>query len=185
MCYARRVANRTGENDRALSTAVEALEGALEPPPRPTALKGGEKQTAKQAVQILIESNSGFIEPTKAQRRALGVAFAMSGKVLYGAAFDVVRLSRPVDLSDPALIGAAVDAITVFEIKSTNKSSVREDFGGYFFDLTTAELLVAQSLGDHYRFAFVNTITRAHVELSLQQLFGRARKIYPKWAVTF
>lgn len=146
---------------------------------------GGEKQTAKRAVQILVNAGLGFVEPTKPERRALGVAFAMAGKVLYGAAFDVVRCSRPVDLSDPVAITAALDQVTVFEIKSTNKASVRDDFGGYFFDLTTAELLVAQSLGDQYRFAFVNTITRTHIELSLNELFGRARKIYPKWAVTF
>ena len=44
---------------------------------------------------------------------------------------------------------------------------------------------MAQSLGEQYRFAFVNTITKAHVELTLNELFARARKIYPKWAVTF
>lgn len=145
----------------------------------------GTKQTARIAAQILVQDGIGFREPSGTERRALAVGFAMAGKILYGAAFDLVRTDVEVDLSDPASIFAAISSITVFEVKSTNKPSVREDFGGYFFDLTTAELLVAQSLGTQYRFAFVNTITRKHVELSLTQLFAKARKIYPKWAVTF
>jgi hypothetical protein len=154
-------------------------------PTVPSLERGGTQQTAKNAAKILIEGQSGFVEPSSAERRALAVGFAMAGKILYGAAFDVVRVARPVDLASPAAIHANLDAITVFEIKSTNKASVKQDFRGYFFDLTTAELLVAQSLGAQYRFAFVNTISKAHVELSLTELFARARKIYPKWAVTF
>ena len=65
------------------------------------------------------------------------------------------------------------------------KSATKADFGGYFFDLTTAELLVAQSLGDRYRFAFVNTISKTWIDMSLNDIFARARKIYPKWAIMF
>ena len=123
--------------------------------------------------------------PSRAERDALLVGFAMRRKVLYGAAFDVVRTHAPVDLSDPAAIASALDALTVYEIKSTNKTRTREDLSGYFFDLTTAELLVAQSLGGHYKFAFVNTITESWIELTLNQVFARARRVYPKWAITF
>lgn len=108
----------------------------------------------------------------------------MRRKVLYGAAFDVVRMRAPVDLSDSAAIASALDALTVYEIKSTNKTRTREDFSGYFFDFTTAELLVAQSLGEHYKFAFVNTITEGWIELTLNQVFARAKRVYPKWAIT-
>jgi len=61
----------------------------------------------------------------------------------------------------------------------------KPDFGGYFFDLTTAELLVAQSLGKRYRFAFVNTLTQTWIDMSVNDIFARARRIYPKWAITF
>jgi hypothetical protein len=150
-----------------------------------TAPGGQEKQTAKRAIRILLERDPRFLEPSKTERRAIAVAFAMAGKIVYGAAFDVIRMGREIDLSDPTSIFENIDAVTLFEIKSTNKASVQTDFRGYFFDLTTAELLVAQSLGSQYRFAFVNTISGAHVELSLNELFARARKIYPKWAVSF
>jgi hypothetical protein len=151
----------------------------------PLAVLPGGQQTAKRAVQVLLEADTGFVQPSAIERRALTIGFAMAGKVLYGAAFDVVQVSRPVDLSAPQNIADNLDALTVCEVKSTSKASVKADFRGYFFDLTTAELLVAQSLGSQYKFAFVNTITRTHIELSLTELFARARKIYPKWAVQF
>jgi hypothetical protein len=176
------------KRDNADLADLEAL-GALPRldllPPAEGRPAGGEKQTAKRAVKILTDGSRDFYEPTKAERRAVAIAFAMAGKIVYGAAFDAIRLARPLDLSDPVAIHENIAAITLFEIKSTNKASVRQDFGGYFFDLTTAELLVAQSLGAQYRFAFVNTITGFHEELSLNQVFARARKIYPKWAVSF
>lgn len=144
-----------------------------------------EKQTAKRAIEILLKRDEGFHNPTRAERDALLVGFAMRRQVLYGAAFDLIRLARPVDLSDPASICAHLDQITVYEIKSTNKPSTKPDFGGYFFDLTTAELLVGQSLGARYRFAFVNTLSGDWIEKSLPEVFAKARKIYPKWAISF
>jgi hypothetical protein len=77
----------------------------------------------------------------------------MRRKVLYGAAFDLVRTESDCDLTLPSTIAEQIDAITAYEIKSSNKAATKADFSGYFFDLTTAELLVAQSLGDRYRFA--------------------------------
>jgi hypothetical protein len=51
--------------------------------------------------------------------------------------------------------------------------------------LTTAELLVAQSLGDRYRFAFVNTISHEWIDMALSDIISKTRKIYPKWAISF
>lgn len=67
----------------------------------------------------------------------------------------------------------------------SNRSGIGPDFRGYFFALTTAELLVSQSLGKQFGFAFVNTVTGDHMELTLQQLFARSRGIYPTWSIKF
>lgn len=109
----------------------------------------------------------------------------MKRKIIYGAAFDVVRLSRDVDLFNPDHILADFDAIELLEVKSTNRASIGQEFKGYFFALTTAELLVAQSLGRQFKFAFVNTLTGDHLELSLRDVFARARDIYPTWSIKF
>lgn len=142
-------------------------------------------QTAKIAVRLLLEKGVGYHEPSRKERGALLVGFAMHGRVLYGAAFDVIRLTRPIDLADAESIAAHIDAITVYEIKSTNRQRMKPDLNGYFFNITAAELLVAQNLGGQFRFAFVNTLTGDYEEMSLNEVFARARGMYPAWHIRF
>src|SRR6266851_6257439 len=97
---------------------VDALEG----------FQSGHK-TAKKAATML--AAKGFIVPTGKQRQNLLVAFAKRGKVVYGRAFDVVKLSSPVDLDNLAEVEKHLEQIRVFEVKSTRKK-LRPDFSGYF-----------------------------------------------------
>jgi hypothetical protein len=156
---------------------IEAITGAA-------LAEASRNQTAKKAAQILLKSGSGFVVPTARQKRLLLVEFAKRNLVVYGKAFDVVKLAGSVDLDASADIERNLDKMVLCEIKSSNKK-LPEDFRGYFFALTTAELLVAQNLKHRYRFIFVNTITGAYIELTLQELFGRARGIYPTWSIMF
>ena len=154
--------------------------------PDPLAIpKRGGQQTARKAISILLGKGLGFHEPTAAERQALLVAFAHRGMVLYGAAFDLIQTPEIIDLSNGDVIAEKLDQITVVEIKSTNRAEIGPDFRRYFFNLSTAELLVAQSLGKRFRFAFVNTVTGEHQELVLQDVFARARGIYPSWSIKF
>jgi hypothetical protein len=141
--------------------------------------------TARLAAEILGAGGAGFVVPTARQREALLVAFVREGYVIYGKAFDVVRIGKNIDLANENEIRRHIDEIVLYEIKSTSKANIPRDFRGYFFSLSTAELLVAQNLGPRYRFAFVNTRTRTHMELSLTELFARSRGIYPSWSVMF
>lgn len=140
--------------------------------------------TAGRAAQQLVKKKRGFRIPTALEKRNLLVAFAERNLVVYGKAFDAVRLSKHVDLTDLSAVRTYLDAITVYEIKSTNRK-LPPTFKGYFFALTGAEMLVAQSLKHRFRFAFVNTVTGAVLDLSLIELFGRARGIYPTWSISF
>ncbi len=149
----------------------------------PVEFQSGQK-TANTAAAILVAKKAGFIIPTGKQRQNLLVAFAKKGKVVYGKAFDVVKLSGPVDLNDLAEVEKHLAKITVFEIKSTRKK-LRPDFSGYFFGLTAAEVLVAQSLKKQFGFVLVNTGTREHIEMSLSEIFARAKGIYPTWSICF
>jgi hypothetical protein len=74
--------------------------------------------------------------------------------------------------------------ITVLEIKSSRKR-LKPGFGGYFFSLTAGEVLVAQSLRDQFRFALVDTTTGEHLELTLAEVFAKAKGIYPTWSICF
>jgi hypothetical protein len=141
--------------------------------------------TARLAAEILGQGGTGFVVPTARQREAILVAFVREGYVIYGKAFDIIRVKTKIDLADENEIRRHLNDIVLYEIKSTSKANIPADFRGYFFSLSTAELLVAQNLGPRYRFAFVNTRTRTHIELSLPELFARSRGIYPSWSVMF
>lgn len=141
-------------------------------------------QTARKAAQILLQSNTGFVIPTSAQKHLLLIEFAKANLVVYGKAFDIVKLSGSINLDDSQEIANNLDKIVLCEIKSSSRN-LTEDFRGYFFALTTSELLVAQNLKLRYKFVFVNVTTGFYTELTLQEIFGRARGIYPTWSIMF
>ena len=160
---------------------VEA--GAASVPAPPSAFLG--HQTAKSAVAYLLGLNEGYYEPTRKERDALLVGFAKARKPLHGAAFDLVRVTGAVDLSDAEAIHRNIGAVVICEVKSTNRMSMPDDFRGYFFNVTAGELLTAQALGSQYRFLFVNTVLQTHMERSLQEVFGAAKAMYPAWHIRF
>ena len=140
--------------------------------------------TAKKAAQFLAEKHAGYVVPTSHQKRNLVVACAKRDLIVYGKAFDVLRLTGEVDLDSLDDVEAKLAQIVVCEIKST-KQMLPPDFRGYFFALTAAEVLVAQSLKDQFRFIFVNTVSGSFLELRLNEVFARARGIYPTWSISF
>jgi hypothetical protein len=140
--------------------------------------------TARRAAEILTAKGLGFVVPTAKQKKNLVVAFAKRDMIVYGKAFDIVRLSGQVDLDHLEEIERHLERITLYEIKSTAKE-VGVGFEGYFFGLTAAELLVSQSLKSRFKFIFVDTNTGNHIELSLSQMFARAKGIYPTWSILF
>lgn len=143
------------------------------------------QQTAKLAVDMLVSKDQRYQVPTAQSRLNILVAFAEANKVVYGKAFDVIRVDKEIDLNDLAAVRGSLQLITLCEVKSTSKKSVKKDFSGYFFAITAGEMLVAQSLGDQFRFVFVNTLSNQILELQLTEVFARARGIYPTWSVSF
>jgi hypothetical protein len=143
------------------------------------------QQTAKKAAEFLAKQDPLVRVPTKKEKTNLLIAFAQKNKVIYGNAFDVVRLGKNIDLNDIESVIDNIQHITLLEVKSTRKENIDENFSGYFFGLTTAELLVAQNLGDRYRFIFVNTVTGHTLELKLNEIFAKAKGIYPQWSISF
>ncbi len=139
--------------------------------------------TARLAAQILVEKDPQFVIPTSTQKKNLVVAYVKRDMIVYGKAFDIVKLLKPIDLNQLADVEEKLDDIVIYEIKSTNKVGIGPDFKKYFFGLTAAEVLVAQSLKKRFRFALVNTLTKAHIELDLAEMFGRAKGIYPTWSI--
>ena len=140
--------------------------------------------TAKKAAAILVAKQIGFILPTAKQRQNLLVAFVKKNMVVYGRAFDIVKLLGDVDLDDLPSVEKNLDKIRIYEIKSTNKK-LAADFSKYFFGISAAEVLVAQSLKQYFKFIFVNINTGDFLEMNLVQMFARAKGIYPSWSICF
>lgn len=160
---------------------IEGIEVVLPP----TVLNGDSgSATAKKAAQLLAEKNLGYVIPTARQKRNLVVACAKRDFIVYGKAFDVLRLTGEVNLDSLEEVETKLSQIVICEIKST-KQKFDPDFRGYFFGLTAAEVLVAQSLKDQFRFLFVNTVTGSFLELKLNEIFAKARGIYPTWSISF
>ncbi|MCH8833677.1 MAG: hypothetical protein IIA81_05240 [Thaumarchaeota archaeon] len=143
------------------------------------------QQTTIKALEILKNKKIGFRVLNSTEKKNLALAFARKNMVIYGKAYDIIRYKKKIDFSNEKDVEKKFDDITVYEIKSTNRKDVKKDFSGYFFDLTTAELLVAQSLKTRFKFVFVNTVTGNYNELSLNQVFAKSKAIYPKWAIRF
>lgn len=150
----------------------------------------GGKQTAEKAKTWLIEQRSerGYRGIDRQERVRIAQAFAAHNKVVYGQAFDLVRVKEGAQVNFAHLEALTESVgrqdVVLIEVKATRVSRAGTGhFGGHFFSISTAELLVAQSLGDLYRFAFVDTETQEAYEVSLQQVYGRAKAIYPTWSI--
>ena len=141
--------------------------------------------TSRRAIDILLSEHDGFHCPTRLERRELLVGFAMRGFALPGAAYDITRVDGDVDLADCKSIAKNLDAITLYEIKSTNRAAMKDDLKGYFFNITAAELLVAQTLGERFKFGFVNVLTGSLSTLSLAEVMAKSRAFYPAFHIRF
>ena len=143
--------------------------------------------TAKEAVNLLLARGEGYIKPTANARRHIAMAFAGCGFVVYRKTNDLVRV-RPgvsIEFEELASVEQHIDDITLYEVKSTRRG-LRADFSGYFFAITAAELLVAQSLKEErFRFVFVDNRSGHVLDLSLSEIFARAKGIYPTWSIRF
>ncbi len=147
---------------------------------------GGKTQTTSIiAAEILLSMDMGFHIPTRTQKKNMLIAFAERGFSLNRKAFDIVRLEEGDTLKSLNEIRRCFERITLYEIKSTGKENVKEDFTGYFFSISMAEILMAQNLHEKYRFAFVNTLTKEWRDFTLQEIYSKAKGIYPTWSIQF
>ncbi|MEZ5687449.1 MAG: hypothetical protein R3E21_01400 [Caenibius sp.] len=132
---------------------------------------------------MLVAADPRYRIPTKAQRRALMVSFAERGIALVSSAFDAVRVDGAIDLDDPSDISCNADKLTIIEIKSTNQERIGPDLEGYFFNITAAELMVAQALGKQHRFVFINTARGDWVERTIRDVMAMAKSMYPAFHI--
>lgn len=153
-----------------------------------TPIRDSNKRTAERAKTWLVNRHGekGYRGVDASERIRIAQAFAAMNKVVYGQAFDLVRVvpGTPLDFSDLSAVTAHVrnGLVHLVEVKAT-RIARGDHFRGHFFSISTAELLVAQSLGTLFRFAFVDVMSEQCFEVSLQQIYARAKAIYPTWSI--
>lgn len=125
-------------------------------------------------------------EPSNEERSAICIAFVRKGKPVYGKAFDLFQMAAQYPRSAAGIEMAIQHGeLRLLEVKSTGRAKIDEEFSGYFFSLSTAELLVAQALGDLYQFAFYNTTTKTLKLHTLNEIYKKAKGVYPTWSIRF
>ena len=87
------------------------------------------KGQAKLAEKILVNKGIGFQIPTSEQKITLQIEFAKKGKVIYGKAYDIIKIenSITIDLDDPVDVANKIDNIILIEIKSTGQKRIGSD----------------------------------------------------------
>lgn len=142
------------------------------------------KVTASAARKLLCTRDPWFRALTPQEKTNVVVALAKRGVVVYGQAFDLVHCDPAANFKVEAEFTPFLPSLRLYEVKSSSRT-LKPGFAGYFFSFSTAELLVAQSLGDNFRFAFVNINSGEVLDMSLREVFAKARAIYPSWSIKF
>lgn len=144
------------------------------------------KRTARTATLLIMKELKRCYEPSNAERSDICVGFARKGKPVYGKAFDLFQMLDDQPRSAKGIEQSIQDGtLRLLEVKSTGRAKIDKDFSGYFFSLSTAELLVAQALGDLYQFAFYNTTTKTLKLHTLNEIYRKAKGVYPTWSIRF
>jgi len=63
------------------------------------------------------------------------------------------------------------------EIKTSNQKRVKPDFSGFFFALTEAEIVAAELLGDRFRVALFNNITKVILLTTVTNIIKRSKSM--------
>ncbi|WP_108944122.1 hypothetical protein [Shewanella halifaxensis] len=91
-------------------------------------------------------------------------------------------IGTKVDFNCPKSIQNHIYNMVFIEIKTTNNTSVKEDFTGYFFAFTQGELSASEQLGVRYAIALVNRRTKNIEMSSVPKLLVKAKSM--NWQVS-
>tara|TARA_R110000824_G_scaffold150209_8_gene320776 strand:+ start:5060 stop:5548 length:489 start_codon:yes stop_codon:yes gene_type:complete len=129
----------------------------------------------------------GFVRPTPKQRKSLVAAYSSVGKTLKMKGFDLIRESDAKTIDDPQKLLEAIDNIELFELKTAGKERKAEvggDWLGLGFTLTNSERHNAETLGNNFKFIFLNLKNNNLHECSLEDFFSsEISNIYPTWSI--
>ena len=140
-----------------------------------------------EADSWLVMRTYGYIRPTPQQRRNIVAAYASVGKEVKAKGFDLIRASDEFLVDDVEQLTKEAERLKLYELKTAGKkrkSLVKDNWSGLGFTLTGAEKHNAETLGDNFKFLFLNLKNNAMRQCNLEDFFSsEAANTYPTWSV--
>ena len=131
--------------------------------------------------------DNGFVRPTPTQRKNLEKVFSEVGKKFSKKGFDLLDARDIQSINDLEKLRQSINDIKVYELKTAGrnrKSEVSDNWKGLGFTLTSSEKINSDSLGNQYKFIFLNLKTNKFGIFNLSDWFNEAKSnIYPTYSV--
>ena len=129
----------------------------------------------------------GYVRPTPQQRRNIVAAYASLDKEVKAKGFDLIKASDLLLVENVELLTKEVESLKLYELKTAGKkrkSPVKDNWAGLGFTLTGAEKHNAETLGDNFKFLFLNLKNNAMHQCNLEDFFAsEVANTYPTWSV--
>ena len=129
----------------------------------------------------------GFVRPTPQQRKNIVAAYAKHGKEVKAKGFDLIKQADVATINNVNALAKKAESIKLYELKTAGKkrkSIVKENWSGLGFTLTSSEKHNAETLGDNFKFLFLNLKNNALHECKLEDFFSSdVANTYPTWSV--
>ena len=130
---------------------------------------------------------NGFVRPTPTQKKNLQKVFSEVGKKFSKSGFDLLDVGDIQNINDLEKLRQNINDIKIYELKTAGlnrRSEVSDNWKGLGFTLTNSEKINADSLGNQYKFIFLNLKTNKFGIFNLSDWFNEAKSnIYPTYSV--
>lgn len=161
---------------KTLSELVELRRGHL--------LRFANQNGAAGEATILADQSRYIPRPKGLPAKNLLAALREAGQTIKLSSFDAIALPPgvTVDLTNMDSIRQRLPSMDFIEIKTANQTRVKEDFTGFFFAFTEAELLAAEILGERHKVLLVNKATGGMLLTSVAEILARSKS--QNWQVS-
>ena len=129
----------------------------------------------------------GYVRPTPQQRKNIVAAYESAGKEIKAKGFDLIKASDLPLVDNVELLTKDVESLKLYELKTAGKkrkAPVKDNWKGLGFTLTGAEKHNAETLGDNFKFLFLNLKNNAMHQCKREDFFSSGvANTYPTWSV--
>lgn len=112
----------------------------------------------EQRDNYIIMEKYGYFRPTPLERRTIKECFKKINITIYGNGYDLID-TKTKDYLNSGILDKHINDILLYELKTTWRKQIPEDFKGFGFGVTFNELKNYLQLGDKFKLIFLNGVT--------------------------